>query len=170
MWQPLPACVGATELTLETASLTNHVDTSWPRKQTSYCWSSAQNAHTPGWSLIAEFCYFVCQLTGLTTEPCCFPVWLVLVGDLSFCHSLFYAGSRILMPPSLQILSLWTNAQEESHSPPLVLGQDCFVFSHVYEQCVCVSGLPTHKSISRILCPPHFTSSSLHSQAITEAL
>lgn len=132
MWQPLPACVGATELTLETASLTNHVDTSWPRKETSYCWPSAPSAHTPGRSLTAEFCCFVCQRTGLTTEPCCFPVWLVLVGDLSFCHSLFYSGSRILLPPSLPILSLWTNAQEESRSPPLVLGQEtCTVLCSV---------------------------------------
>lgn len=122
MWQPLPACVGATELTLETASLTNHVDTSWPRKETSDCLPLAQSAHTPGRSLIAEFCRFVCQLMGLTTEPCCFPVWPVLVGDLSFCHSLSSAGSRILMPPSLQILSLWTNAQEESLFSTLGVG------------------------------------------------
>lgn len=68
MRQPLPTCVGATDLTLETAFLTNHVDTSWPRKETSDRSPSAQSAHTPGRSLIAEFCRAACQLGGLTAE------------------------------------------------------------------------------------------------------
>lgn len=77
------------------------------------------------------------------------------------------------MPTSLQILSLWTNAREESCSSPLVLGQGKPVLFCVQlcAVCVCVSGLPTYKSIPRITTlSTRFTSPPTHSQAITEAL
>lgn len=41
------------------------------------------------------------------------------------------------MPPYLQILPLWMNAQEKGHSPRLGLGHRKPVLFCVYEQCVC---------------------------------
>lgn len=105
MPQPLSAWVGATRFTRETPFLTSHIDTSWPRREAStftHCLPSALVTHAPGRSLTAELCGFLCQLMGQTAEPCCLPVWLILVGSLSSWHSLLYAGSQMPMPLSFK--------------------------------------------------------------------